>query len=235
MVTISSINGVNTQAGQPGLNQTADLYSRNLQNQIANAQKRLQELSADKGMTAEEKLKKRQEIQKQINDLNMELRQHQIEQRKEKQQAKGSGVDDIIGCDKEGQNGKGGSQGAGLSQTSMQTLISADAAVGQARIQGNVASKMEGRAGVLKIEIKQDAALGGDTSAKEEELAKVEQKATDATASQMGTLGKANENLKEAAEDDRKADEQEKAEGSDEDKISEERPGIYYTSVDVRI
>ena len=93
------------------MNQATDSYSRNIQNQIANAQKQLQELSSKEDMTLEEKKKKKQELQQQISDLNMQLRQHQMEQRREKQQAK---------------------------------------------VQGSVSSKFEGKAGVLEIEIKLD-------------------------------------------------------------------------------
>lgn len=39
---------------------------------------------------------KRQELQQQISDLNMQLRQHQVEQRREKQQ-KQSSFDDLLG------------------------------------------------------------------------------------------------------------------------------------------
>lgn len=83
-MTINGINGVNTQMKQMGMNQATDSYSRNIQSQIANAQKQLQELSSNEDMSLEEKMKKRQEIQQQISDLNMQLRQHQMEQRKEK-------------------------------------------------------------------------------------------------------------------------------------------------------
>lgn len=96
-MTVNGINGVNIQAGQMGLNQTTDPYSKSIQNQIANAQKQLQDLSSNEGMTLEEKMKKRQEIQQQISDLNMQLRQHQMEQRREKQQAKGSSMDEMLG------------------------------------------------------------------------------------------------------------------------------------------
>ena len=89
-MTINGINGVNTQIEQMGMNQATDSYSRNIQNQIENAQKQLQELSSNEDMSLEEKMKKRQEIQQQISDLNVQLRQHQTEQRREKQQAKGS-------------------------------------------------------------------------------------------------------------------------------------------------
>ena len=55
---INGINGSNTQMGQMGMNQATDSYSRNIQNQIANAQKQLQELSSNEEMTLEEKMKK---------------------------------------------------------------------------------------------------------------------------------------------------------------------------------
>ena len=192
---INGINGANTQMGQMGMNQVTDSYSRNIQNQIANAQKQLQELSSNEEMTLEEKMKKRQEIQQQISDLNMQLRQHQTEQRKEKQQAKGTSMDDMLGGTK---GGKSGSKSAGLAQASMTAMISADTSIKQAKVQGSVATSMEGRAGVLESEIKNNH--GSDVTKKKEELADVTQKAQAATASQMNTLAEANKAVEEAAE-----------------------------------
>ena len=191
---INGISGSNAQMGQMGMNQATDSYSRNIQNQIANAQKQLQELSSNEEMTLEEKMKKRQEIQQQISDLNMQLRQHQMEQRKEKQQAKGTSMDDMLGGTK---GGKSGSKSAGLSQTSMTAMISADTSIKQAKVQGSVATSMEGRAGVLESEIKNNH--GADVTKKKEELADVTQKAQAATASQMNTLAEANKTMEEAA------------------------------------
>lgn len=190
-MTINGISGANTQAAQIGMNQATDSYSRNIQNQIANAQKQLQELSSNEEMTLEEKMKKRQEIQQQISDLNMQLRQHQMEQRKEKQQAKSSSMDEMLG----GTSTKAGGKSTGLSQASMTAMISADTSMKQAKVQGSVATEMKGRANVLKAEIKQS----GSTEAKEAELADLEQKAVNATASQMNTLAKANKAVEEAA------------------------------------
>ena len=190
---INGINGANTQMGQMGMNQATDSYSRNIQSQIANAQKQLQELSSNEEMTLEEKMKKRQEIQQQISDLNMQLRQHQAEQRKEKQQAKASSMDDMIG----GTKSKAGEKGIGMSQASMTAMISADTSIKQAKVQGSVATSMEGRAGVLESEIKNNH--GADVTKKKEELADVTQKAQAATASQMNTLAEANKAMEEAA------------------------------------
>ena len=185
-MTINGISGANTQAAQIGMNQAMDSYSKNIQNQIANAQKQLQELSSNEEMTLEEKMKKRQEIQQQISDLNMQLRQHQIEQRK-------ASMDDMLGGNRTA--AKSGNKGSGLSQASMQAMISADSSMKQAKVQGSVATQMQGRANVLKAEIKQS----GSTEAKEAELADLEQKAVNATASQMNTLAEANKAVSEAA------------------------------------
>ena len=198
-MTINGINGVNTQMGQMGMNQATDSYSRNIQNQIANAQKQLQELSSNEDMTLEEKMNNRQEIQQQISDLNMQLRQHQMEQRREKQQAKSSSMDDMLGGTR-----KRESKGTGLSQASMTAMISADSSIKQAKVQGSVATGMKGKAGVLESEIKLDQARGNDTQAKEEELAKIEQKAQAATTSQLSTLADASRTMEEEAQADSK-------------------------------
>lgn len=182
---INGLNGANTPVGGMNMTKATDSVSKNIQNQIANAQKQLQELSANKDMSIEEKMKKRQEIQQQITDLNNQLRQHQIEQRKE-QQAKKSSMDDMLGGSKKTAP-KAGKQSTGLSQASMKAMISADSAMAQAQVQGSVATKMEGRAGVLESEIKLDSARGDDVEAKKEELAEVEQKAVQAESAQMNT------------------------------------------------
>ena len=189
---INGISGSNAQMGQMGMNQATDSYSRNIQNQIANAQKQLQELSSNEEMTLEEKMKKRQEIQQQISDLNMQLRQHQMEQRKEKQQERASSKDNLPG----GGKTKVGEKAAGLSQASMTAMLSADTSIKQARVQGGVATKLEGRANVLKAEVKQG---GGNVEATKEEIAELEQKAENATVSQMNTLAEANKVMEEAA------------------------------------
>lgn len=199
---INGLNGASTQVGGKNLMQSKDSVSKNIQNQIANAQKQLQELSSNKEMSVEEKMKKRQEIQQQITDLNNRLRQHQIEQRKE-QQVKKSSMNDMLGGSKQ-TTSKVGNQGTGLSQASMKAMISADSAMAQAKIQGSVAGQMEGKAGVLEAEIKLDAARGGNVEKKKEELAETQQKAVQAESAQMNTLSNANKELEAAAKVDDK-------------------------------
>ena len=152
MMKINGFNGTNTQTGAMGMAQANDSVSKNIQNQIANAQQKLQDLSSNEELSLEDKMKKRQEIQQEITNLNQQLRQHQIEQRKE-QQSKKSSMDDMVA----GTKNTSAKKGTGLSQAGMRAMISADSSMKQAKVQGSMATQMEGRAGVLESEIKQDA------------------------------------------------------------------------------
>ncbi|MDE6712725.1 MAG: FlxA-like family protein [Lachnospiraceae bacterium] len=231
-MTINGIGGANTQMGQMGMNQAADSYSRNIQSQIANAQKQMQELSSNENLSLEEKMKKRQEIQQQISDLNTQLRQHQMEQRRaamdgsKKQQASGSSMDDLLGGTKKAGKTKAGSKSTGISQAGMTAMISADSSMKQAKVQGSMATNLEGTARVLKFEIEMDKKRGVDTQKQEEDLAELEENALKATASQMHTLSEANKTLEEAAKTDRqeeksdsKTDKTDHKEGMSDDKI----------------
>ena len=75
---INGFSGTNTQTGTMGMTQGNDSVSKNIQNQIANAQQKQQDLSSNEEMSLEYKMKKRQEIQQELNNLNQQLRQHQI-------------------------------------------------------------------------------------------------------------------------------------------------------------
>ena len=196
MMKINGFNGTNTQTGAMGMAQANDSVSKNIQNQIANAQQKLQDLSSNEELSLEDKMKKRQEIQQEITNLNQQLRQHQIEQRKE-QQSKKASIDDMVA----GTKNTSAKKGTGLSQAGMRAMISAESSMRQAKVQGSMATQMEGRAGVLESEIKQDAGKG-NTEKKEEELADLQAKAQSATASQMSSLSDANKSMEEAVKAD---------------------------------
>ena len=257
-MTINGTSGVSAsagmQAGQTGMARATDPVGKDIQNQISNLQKQLQELSANTELSTEAKMKKRQEIQKQISDLNVQLRQHQIEMRKQEQEKKSS-FDEMLGGETQTQGAKSKSKGQGMpSQASMEAMISAGVAMDQAKVNSSVATKMEGRAGVLKAEIALDASRGGDTSAKEAELADAEQKAMEATSSQMSMLSKANETMEEASEKDTTEETKEKKAGEESEtdgvpdsasetqgeSVAEELEAVIppvrqYTPVDVRL
>ena len=63
----------------------------------------------------------------------------------------------------------GGRQMA-LSNVMTRSLISASSSMKQVKAQHAIKSQMEGKAGVLEAEIKQDSCRGGDVTKKKEEL-----------------------------------------------------------------
>ena len=209
--------------------QTAtDSVSKNIQNQIANAQKQLQEISANKDMSMEEKMKKRQELQQQITDLNNQLRQHQIEMRREQQQTKRASMEDMLAGNKTNSM-KFDSKGAGMSRqcmhvSTMQAMISASSAMSQVRIQGSVTTRMNGEASILASEIKLDEARGSNVEAKKEELAELQEKVVAVEAAQMNTLANASKELKEAMQAEQQTEKTDKDTKTDKkDAVSNER------------
>ena len=236
-MTVNGVNGNSVPAGQMGMKQADDAVSKNLQKQIAELQKQLQELSANKELSPEDKMKKRQEIQKQITDLNNQLRQHQIEQRREQQVQKSSKEDGLSGGEKKDSD-KDGNQNAGMSQAGMQAMISAETSLKEAKVQGNVASRLEGMARTMRSEIKLDAGRGGNVEKKQEALAEIEKKAEAAKNSQISTLGKANKKWKETAAkeiENEKSQKTEKEKQIEEKEKQEQEEVRNYISVDIRL
>lgn len=208
-MNIKGISGANTGMGHGvnmGNNIQNDSVSKHIQNQIINAQKKLQDLSDDKEMSLEDKMKKRQEILQEIANLNQQLRQHQMELRKENQQKEMS-MNDMLGGNSKSNASKGDKQGMkAMSQATMTAIISADSSMKQAQVQGATADSIEGRARVLESEIKMDKSRGDDTGKKQEELNEMKVKEQEATSAQLSTLADANKTMKEAAETDREAE-----------------------------
>lgn len=85
-MNVSGSMGTDGAAGiQPLSPQGADATSRAIQKQIQNKQQELQKVSENPNLSPEEKAKKRQAIQQEISNLNLQLRQHQMEQRRAQQ------------------------------------------------------------------------------------------------------------------------------------------------------
>lgn len=222
-MNINGINSMGMPTGMSGMGaggEQTDAVSRDLKNQIESLQKQMKELSSNQEMPMETKMKKRQELQKQISELEVQLRQHQMEVKREaaakKKEERGS-MDDMLGTKQQAKKSDGGS--TGMSAGSMSALISADVSMKQAAVHGDVAKRMENRAGVLEAEIKLDAGRNGDTAMKEEELAKTKETADQAAASQVSTLVQTSEMLQDAAEESQKSGQ------TDDDKEKEKEIG----------
>lgn len=163
--------------------------SKNLENELMHKQQRLKDLSSDSEMTAAEKAKKQQEIQKQIAELNRKLELKRMEEQEEAQKAakeeaqkaasKEEQLEEIASTDqKKEESSKEYEKKMEELKTSaadMQQFIKNDLLLQQARIQENVIQKNSQTGNILESEIKSDTFYGSDTQAKEEELAKLRQ------------------------------------------------------------
>ncbi|MBO5303595.1 MAG: FlxA-like family protein [Lachnospiraceae bacterium] len=187
-MAINSVNTHNSNAYTPQVSaSTANTETKTLENQLMNKQQRLNSLSSDDKMSAEEKAKERQEIQKQIAELNRKLElQRMQEQEEAKEAAKKQEQLDTL---KEEMTKETSSKEETKEETSkdynerMETMktsaadtrqiLAANMAIQQARIQENVVQKNTQDANVLESEIKSDTLYGLDTQAKEDALAKM--------------------------------------------------------------
>lgn len=200
-MTIGGISGnANGGAGSSpiSLNTGDDAYSKSLQNQIADAQKQLQELSQNNEMDPETKMKRRQELQKQISDLNMQLRQHQMEMRRKAQQEKQENQSNNAPQKPEENT-------AGMSSKSVEAIISAESSLKQAKIQGSTADRLENDAEIKRAEIKRDGGGekrsiydGNAISRKWDDVEKLERNADSARVSLSSSLAEAEDEISKA-------------------------------------
>lgn len=209
---INGVNGANAHVGIMGAMNTNDSFSKNIQSQIERKQEELHEISSDKEMPLEEKMKKRQEIQQEINVLQQQLRQHEIEQRREGmngsgKQEKGISMEEMLGGNRKNvksRNNMSGTSKQGsqnISSATMSAMISADASLKQAGAQGSMAVQIKGKANVLESEIKMDKGRGASTEKKEAELEDLQEKAATATKAQMSELSDANKVMEDAVKE----------------------------------
>ena len=192
-----AINSVSLNNTTPSVTPSSisptDSETKSIQNEITSQSQRLNRLSSDSEMSAEEKAKKRQEIQKEIAELNRKLRMLRMEQKEEdkkaqeEQEAKTSVIkEQIAETSKEETENKSSENGLKdsekedaleqLEKTSIppqniKKLLEAGTLLQKERIQQSVSHKETSAENILEAEIKSDKLYGTDTSAKEEKLA----------------------------------------------------------------
>ena len=196
------VNSAQTNAVQPAKQnvQSDDPVIKNAQSQIEALQKQIQNLAKNEEMDADTKREKRQELMQQISDLNVTIRQRQIELRNRKQQENMAKAE-AARAKREPESAKETKQAGAFTTRGLNAVLSAGNAIEVSKAQGDLASKLEGRANVLKSEIKLDKARGADTREKSSELAKAARGAEKAKNDQIGTLGKAVKELKDAEDE----------------------------------
>lgn len=192
-----AINSVGLNNTTPGVTPSSisptDSETKSIQNEITSQSQRLNRLSSDSEMSAEEKAKKRQEIQKEIAELNRKLRMLRMQQKEddkkaqEEQEAKTSVIkEQIAETSKEETENKSSENGlkdsekedaleqfekTSIPPQNIKKLLESGTLLQKERIQQSVFHKETSAENILEAEIKSDKLYGTDTSAKEEKLA----------------------------------------------------------------
>lgn len=141
------------------MNHKPDAKSQAIQMRIEAEQKKLQGVATDGELSGAQKEEKRKEIQKQIQELNIELRQRQVEARKE--------ISDKEETEKV--------QKESFKKEERKLSVDLTGAY------KNVARVLDGQIRVLESEIRMDDMRGQDTSDKEADLKKLQEKRENVT------------------------------------------------------
>ena len=181
-VNLTNLNKVSHNATAAMIS-PIDTETKNIMNQITNQQQSLNRLSSDSEMSAQEKAKERQEIQKQIAELNRKLKMLRMEKKEEtKESEKEQEQKTILEENKEEVSKKEAEKNSfdeeiekqqvksNISPQNMQKLLEAGATVQRERIQQNVEQEEKAIQKILEAEIKMDQLYGTDTSIKKEKL-----------------------------------------------------------------
>ena len=205
-------------AQQVSRSEAQDSVVKSLQSRIEEIRNQMRELAKNEDLDPKSKSDKRAEMQKQISELQAQIRQRQAEMQKEKMQP--TEQDKQKQAEKQAEQEAKTGTAAGFSKTGANAFLSADNAMDISKAQGSVATALTGRARELAAELISDSSRGAATEQKQEELADVTARAKKARGEQISSLGKANKDMIDAAEIDAKT--KEKAEASDEN-----RPAVH--------
>ena len=133
-----------------------DTETKNIQNQITTKTQSLNRLSADSKLSEEEKAKERQELQKQIAELNRKLRMLRLEKEEEAKKAQ--------------EKQKEKMKAINVPPQELQKFFEAGTQLQKERIQLTIQQENETAVNLLEAEIQSDKLYGSDTTAKEEKL-----------------------------------------------------------------
>ena len=182
-ITSIHFNPTTSNANVPTLSPT-DTEAKNIQNQITHKNQSLNRLSSDSEMSAEEKAKERQELQKQIAELNRKLRMLRMEKKEEVKEVKKEqeqeaalnekqeeeATQNILNKDTSPKELKEQQEKSNITPKDIQKMLEADSFLQKERIQQNINHKKELTENILETEINSDKLYGTDTTAKEEIL-----------------------------------------------------------------
>ena len=186
-MSISSINLSNSHPLISPSVASSEASSKNLQSQLAMKEQSLNRLSSDSELSAEEKEKKRLEIQKEIDELNRKLKLSQMKQKDEsaeaaKKQEQETAAKEALAETKNSQadeNDDSATLQASENKPTelpLQDILALNNRHQKELVLKTADTQKESTINVLESEIKLDEMYGSDTTAKEEKVAEIREK-----------------------------------------------------------
>lgn len=194
----------------------ANAKVRGYQETLKRLQQKMQETGKDATISEEEKQQKRQEIQKQIAEVNRQIRAAQFEASREKipgsnnavkdqQEGKEEQRENSLLPDREQSEAASGEQNPGqLSAGQIAAVIISGNALEQARSQQSTVQSLEGRIRTLGGEIRMDQGRGKSVEQKQAEQEDLEQKVREIHEKTAKHLSDAKKKTEEISEEKQK-------------------------------
>lgn len=185
-----SISSINLSSSHPLISPSVAsgaASSKSLQNQLAMKEQSLNRLSSDSELSAEEKEKKRLEIQKEIDELNRKLKLSQMKQKDEASEAAKKQEEEVAAkealAETKNSQADENDDSATLqapankpTELPLQDILALNNRHQKELVIKDTDTQKESAINVLESEIKLDEMYGSDTTAKEEKVSEMREK-----------------------------------------------------------
>ena len=179
---LDTVNRVMPSASSTSITGSSDA-SKNLQNQIMSKEQNLSKISNDASLDAREKAKKRQELQREIEELNRKLELIRIRQEENEKAAKAKAAKADMIKEQSSVNSDDNERAdiyaeAKVSKPvpdkadidAIKNVLSSNLILQDELIQQNISTDKENTTRIMQSEIRQDVLYGNDTAKQKEDM-----------------------------------------------------------------
>lgn len=179
---LDTVNRVMPSASATSITGASDA-SKNLQNQITSKEQNLSKISNDASLDAREKAKKRQELQREIEELNRKLELMRIRQEENEKSAKAKAAkadmiqeqssvnsDDNERADIYAEDKVSKSFPDKADIDAIKSVLTSNLILQDELIQQNISTDKENTTRIMQSEIRQDVLYGNDTAKQKEDM-----------------------------------------------------------------
>lgn len=179
---LDTVNRVMPSASSTSITGSSDA-SKNLQNQIMSKEQNLSKISNDASLDAREKAKKRQELQREIEELNRKLELIRIRQEENEKAAKAKAAkadmiqeqssvnsDDNERADIYAEDKVSKSFPDKADIDAIKSVLTSNLILQDELIQQNISTDKENTTRIMQSEIRQDVLYGNDTAKQKEDM-----------------------------------------------------------------